>query len=320
MFSLILVVGCGKVSSDKEEIITMNLAATSQTSGYYPFNVAVADIINKHVDGVHVTVLETGGTMDNLNLIDKGEAELGQCGDIDLYTAYKGLGVFEGRKTENSRMLWAVNPSALLFAVTEASNVKNLSELEGVKYNPGLQGSITETYTYTILEELGIKPEYVPGSLNDSITAIQDRRLSGLTRIASVITPDATIQQIETTIPMRVLSFNEGEIQKIREKFTHFTKFEIDGSLYKQDADILTLGGFFGTVVSKDVPEDLVYKIVKAVFENQEYIEQVHPGMKGYNMVELTANQGAWLHPGVIKYLREKGYQLADHVIPPEMK
>jgi TRAP transporter TAXI family solute receptor len=326
---MISIVGCGSQKDagkeDKakggDQVTALTWAATSQSSGFFPFNVAIAEIINKNIKGVNVTVLETGGTVDNLKLIEQGRAHFGQSGDPDMYEAINGVGAFKGHKFTKSRTIWAAHPKVYFFVVSEQSGVKNYTDLQGKLFNPGLQGSTTEAQTYAILDALGVKPNFAPGGLSDAIDAVKDRRIIGFSKTASAIAPDSSIQNIMTAVKVRVLSLTDEEIKTLQAKLPQYKSIEIDGGLYNQPGKIKALSGVFGTMVSKDLPEELVYKIVKAVFENQRYIEQAYPALKGFDMAKVTAEQAtSWLHPGTIKYLREKGYKLPDQVIPPEMK
>lgn len=311
-----------KSDEPAKETLNLSWAATNQSSGYYPFNVACADIINKNVAGVHVTVLESGGTADNLNMIEKGQASLAQASEPNIYEAQKGIGLYAGKPYEKARLLFLANPLAYYFVVSQESKVTKLAELTGKKYNPGLKGSSTEILSYDVLEQiLGYKPDFVPGSTGEAVNAMKDRRIVGFVKSSATNSPDSSLQDVATALPIKVLSFDENEIKKVQEKYPYFRFVDVDGSIYKQEGKIRSIGLLFGPMVSADLPEDLVYQIVKAIFENQDYIAQSYAGVKGVDMLDLTANYSvSYLHPGTIKYLKEKGYQIKEEQIPPEAK
>jgi hypothetical protein len=328
-FSLILY-ACGADTSEgspenesepETEVISYSWAATSQSSGFYPFNVAVTDIINNNIENAQVTVLETGGTADNLNLLENGEAQFGQGSEPDIYEAQNGIGLYEGESYENSRLLWLANPLAYYFTVSEESGIESLSELNSADFNPGLQGSSTEILSYDILQDiLGYEPNFTPGSLNDAVDGMKDRRIVGFTKTGSTNAPDSSLQDVSTALDIRVLSFTDEEKAKVKEEIPYYQFVDIDGSMYGQEETITSVGIMFGSMVSKDLSEEVVYEIVKTVFENQDYIADAYSGVEGVDMAELTAeNAVSWLHPGTVKYLQEQGYELDDSVIPPEM-
>jgi len=57
----------------------------------------------------------------------------------------------------------------------------------------------------------------------------------------------------------------------------------------------------------KSVPDDLVYKMTKTVFENLEALKGVHPAFGRVSKDTILNGFGAPLHPGALKYYREIG-------------
>ncbi len=253
---VIAIAGCGTTKEPEKskgatppaaKATNLSWATTSQSSGFFPFNVAISEIINKNIKGVNVTILSTGGTVDNLNLIEKGQAQLGQSGDPDMFEAINGVGAFKGHKFTKSRTLWGAHPKVYFFIVSEESGVKTMADLKGKKFNPGLQGSTTEAQTYSILDALGYKPDFAPGGLSDAVNAVKDRRIVGYAKTASAKAPDSSVQDVKTALKIRVLSLTDAEIKTIQEKLPQYKAIEIDGALYDQPGKIKTVSGVFGT-------------------------------------------------------------------------
>jgi len=294
--------------------------STSQASGLYAMNVAMADLINKNLsEKFAITVLETGGTADNFKMMEKNVVQFGQGADTDVYMASNGIAVFEGKRLQKPRFMVAAHPSVYVFAVTNTSGVNKLADLQGKKYNPGISGGTTEIVTRMVLKSLGITPVYIPGSTTEAVEAIKDRRIIGFTKSTTASMPDTAIQDIETVIDMKVLSFTNEEAEIIKKDHPEFNFFTIPGTIYNQENDILTIGELMGICVTKDLSENDVYQMVKVIMENHKYIEQSYGGVRGQDMAKLTAQASCWLHPGTIKYLKEKGYEIRKEQIPPEL-
>ena len=314
VFSLALMAG-GASASEK---LNLMWGSTSQSSGLYSMNVAMGDLINKNLsDKFAVTVLETGGTADNFLRMEKDEVQLGQGSATDVYMANNGIAVFEGRQLDKPRFMLAAHPSVYVFAVTKASGVNKLADLQGKKYNPGISGGTTELVSRMIMKSLGISPDYYPGSTGEAVNAIKDRRIMGLTKSTTVTAPDTAIQDIQTVIDMRILSFSTEEAEKVKINHPEFEFITVPGVIYNQD-DALTVGELMGICATKELSEEAVYQIVKVILENHDYIEQGYGGVRGQDMEKLTAQASSWLHPGTIRYLREKGYEIRKEQIPPE--
>ncbi len=114
---------------------------------------------------------------------------------------------------------------------------------------------------------------------------------------------------IAATTPVRILSLDDESYQKIASTFARYT---IPAGVYKGvDYDVQTISLLVGTYTTADVPEDVVYKITKAFWENREVWEKSHPAMKFIKM-EGVAELRAKIHPGALKYYTEAGLEIPE--------
>ena len=289
---------------------TYNLiwAGTNSSSGYYALNVAVCDIINKYVDGVSVTLMETGGTVDDYKLMKDGEASFGQTSDVNQYTLQNDIGLYEGFEYTGARDLMFFVPQAYRFVVTRNSGITSLEELDGEKYNAGLSGSSSEMESMDILGALGIEPEWYPASTSEAIDAINNRQIVGLTKSGTTLSPDSTLTNLMATTDIEILSFSDEDIAKVQELYPHYGFDTVSCADYGLDYDVTTYCSSLGFCDSEDLPEDVVYNIVKAIDEHLDEIRAAYPGIVE-NPLELTnsASSMSLIHPGVVKYMEEKG-------------
>lgn len=299
---------------------TFMWGSTSASSGHYPMNVAMADLINRNVPDVAITVVETGATKDNYNRMERGELSFGQGGASECYMAQHGAGVWKGLTMTRHRYFVSTSKQVYVFAVTDESGITKLSELNGKDYNPGLKGSMTEMLAYTAFEANGIKPKLVPGSTGEAVDAMKDRRIVGFVKSTGLDTPDSSLQDVATVRKVRILSFSPEEQKKFSAQLPMWAFYDVDNTLYGHEGMSKTIGGQFGITVDTNMDADLVYRMVKAVCENSEEIGKTYAPARGVNFAELTSQAYAWLHPGVIRYLKEKGYKLEKHQLPPEYK
>ncbi|GHV53306.1 hypothetical protein FACS1894206_03730 [Deltaproteobacteria bacterium] len=300
--------------------ISLMWGSTSQSSGMYPMNVAMAEVINKYVPEVSVTVIETGGTTDNWKRMQRGEVSFGQGGDAEVYMGTHDEGAYKGLGATRPRVLISANPQAYIFVVTEESGITKTSDLNGKPYNPGLKGSTAEMLSYKIFEALDIKPKFIPGSTGEAVDAMKDRRIIGYTKNTSLTAQDSSVQDVATARKIAVLSFSGEEQKKILKALPMYQITTLPGKVYGLPNDIKTIGGLFGVAVDRDLDAGLVYKIFKALCDNRDYIAQTYAGVRGEDLLDLTSHASTWLHPGVIRYLKEKGYKLNPEQFPPEYK
>lgn len=315
--SLSLVLTSGAFAAEK---LNLMWGSTSASSGFYPMNVAMAEVINKTLPDIHVTVVETGGTGDNFKGMERGNFQFGQASDGNIQMAQTGTGIYKNKQMKEPRMMIVANPLVYGVFVTEESGVKTLSDLNGKKFCPGLKGSVAEILMYTAAKTFGIKPEFVPGNTGEAVDAMKDRRIVGYCKSVSTTAPDSSVQDVATAHKIRVIGYNAEEQAKFLKALPVYSMFTLPGKIYGQTEDTKFPGERFGMSVSASLPEDAVYKIFKTLIEHKEEIGITYASTRGHDSLKLTAESNCWLHPGVIKYLKEVGIQVRPDQIPPEYK
>jgi TRAP transporter TAXI family solute receptor len=294
------------------------MGSTQSSSSHYAYFVAVAKIINTYVPEVSINVVETGATVDNIKRIEKGQLDLGLTTIHVQFQAYHGMGPWKDKPIKDQYVLWVYQPAPQNFIVREDSGVKSVEDLTGKPFNPGMRGSATEKTAEAILDGVGVKPNFYRGGTDDTVAAIKDNRIVGYVKSgAGVNTLDASTLDIATFTPIRIIGFTDKEIAKAQAKYPYLSTINVPKGVYKDSPAYKTFVMLIGVVASKKLPEDLVYKMVKAA--NEHFADQVaaYPSIKGSNLPELTVETcTAPLHPGAIKYYKELGLKIPENLIP----
>lgn len=130
------------------------LGSTATTSSHYTYTVSAGQAINKTMgDKINVTVVATGGAVDNLARIGRGQLNAGIGTWATFLQAYRGIGKYEGKAKPKIRALWLYCSNVQNYVVREDSGIKTLDELTGKKICPGLRGSATEQLVQQLLEK-----------------------------------------------------------------------------------------------------------------------------------------------------------------------
>lgn len=295
-------------SSGTAETYDLVWAGTSASSGYYALNVALCDVINTYVDGVTVTLMETGGTVDDYKLMRDGEAMFGQTSSVNEYCLQNDTAVYKDFGYTGARDLFFPVPQAYRFVVSADSGIKTISDLQGKKYNAGLSGSSSELESMNILGALGVEPDWYPASTADAVDAIANRQIIGFTKSGTTLSADSTITNLMASVDVEFLSFTEEEAKKVQEQFPYYGFKNAPCDMYGKDYDTYTYCANFGFCVDESMPEDVVYRIVKAFDEHLDEIRAAYPGIVD-DPIALTADatDSSLIHPGVVKYMQEKG-------------
>lgn len=297
----------------------LSIGATSQASSLYAYHVAVAQLLNTELDVVNVSVVETGGGLDNMRRLSEGQVDWGMMAEPDLFEYYKGLGPFEGQANPDFRTFWTTTPLAYFFVVDAESDVTSISDLDGRTFNGGGRGSGTERASFEGLGALGVEPDWFRTGMSDAITAFQDRRIVGFTKAGPPASPDSAILNAQTARDIRILNWTEEDIAKVLASFPHFDFMQVEDTPYETGP--MNLRVVFITMgTTKDMPEDLAYDIYKTVVENVDKVAESYGAIAGLDIAKQTLERAQTpLHPGVVRYLREQGHEVPERLLPPEM-
>jgi uncharacterized protein len=297
------------------------MGCSQVASSQYAYCVGQAKAINTLAPDLDVTVMETGATIDNLRRMTKNQIDYGMVTPGSAYLAWKGLDLFKAAAIPDIRILWYYTVSPVFWSVREDSGVKTPAELMDKKFNPGMRGSSTEKDAETVLNALGIKAKIVRGGTTDAVDAIRDNHIIGYTKVGNGFSLDASTMDIAAQTPIRVLGFSEEQVKRVRAAAPYITWVKVPAGAIKKGMDEFwtpSLGVGFGGL--KSLPDDVAYKITKAVMEGQEYQRAAFRGVAD-DMIKCTMEQAiSPLHAGAIRYYREKGAKIPENLIPPEAK
>lgn len=298
----------------------LSIGATSQASSLYAYHVAVAQLLNDKVPGINISVVETGGGLDNMRRLSEAQVDWGMMAEPDLYEYYKGLGPFEGKPNPNFRTFWLTTALAYFPVVGADTGINTIQELAGKQYNGGGRGSGTERATFEAFGALDIKPDWFRTGMGDAVTAFKDRRVVGFTKAGPPAAPDSAILDAQTARKVKILNWTDEDIAKVKQEYPHFDFMAVPDTPYQTGP--MNLRVVFITMgTTTDMSEQQAYDIFKAIVENVDTVAESYPAIKGLDIAKQTIERGQTpLHPGVVRYYREQGVTVPDRLIPPEMR
>ena len=303
----------------------IKVATTSARSGFYAFNVAKAKAVQDVFPEIKVTVVETGGTVENIELLRRGLVEWAAHTNMATgAAAYHGILDYKGRAFPELRQLFSPILMPITMFVTKASGIKSVTELTGKKFgrrSGAADGRIIEYF----MDANGIKPKWMRAKAGALTDATKGRSIIGWGKAGS---PEAAILEIAAVMPIRIFSLTKEQLEAANKKYPgQFLGSIIPAGTYPgQDNDVHSLALTIGDGCRKGMPEELAYKITKAVFtkcsdiavsygkNTQAWKVENKPAEKSLDQMVSP------LHPGAVRYYREIGLTVPDELIPPEMK
>lgn len=317
IFSLFI---CDQSNAETARLLS---GASSTSSSHYVYAVAAGKGINeKCADKINVTTVATGGAVDNLERIDRGQLHFGLGTYETFYQAYKGMGKYEGNARQKLRALWLYSVNSQNYIVRADSGITDLNGLSGKKFCPGLRGSATEQLVEQIFDILGIKPDYYRGSLADAVASVKDNRIDGYAKAGAGLPLDSSTQEVMAFTKIKVLDWTPDKVAIIEKEMPFMVFATIPEGTNAGIPTYTTPVQAIGYISYSDtLTDDQVYMILEGVEAGREYQEAAYPAMKGFDIGKETLKYCKFpLHSGAVRYFRDKGYTIPDNLIPPEMK
>ena len=300
-------------SAQDQRFITIGTGGV--TGVYYPAGGAICRLVNtgRKEHGIRCSVESTGGSVYNVNTIRQGELDFGVVQSDVQYNALEGQGQeFEGQGPfEDLRAVFALHPEPFTVVARADSGIKSFDDLKGKRVNVGNPGSGQRSTMEVLMDAKGwTMDEFALAS--ELKSAEQSQALSDNNVDAIVFTvghPNGSIQEASTTTDATLVPVTGAEVDQLVGDNPYYSKATIPGEMYRGNPDDVETFGVRATLVSSaDVPDEVVYEVVKAVFENFEDFKKLHPAFATLEKEEIvTGGLSAPLHPGAEKYFKEAG-------------
>jgi TRAP transporter TAXI family solute receptor len=310
--ALALCAGSGPAVA-QQKFITIGTGGV--TGVYYAVGGAICRLVNKDrkEHGLRCSVESTGGSAYNVNAIRQGELDFGLAQSDVQFNALKGTGAFaEGGAFADLRAVMSVHPEPFTVLARPEANIKSFEDLKGKRVNVGNPGSGTRNSMEQLLSALGwtLGDFSLASELkaDEHGPALCDNKIDAF--FYGVGHPSANIQDPTTTCGAKLVPITGSTIDKLVSENPYYAKATIPGGLYKNNPDPTETYGVMATLVtSAAVPEETVYRVVRAVFENFDEFKSLHPAFANLDPSQMIKNGlSAPMHPGAERYYREKGW------------
>src|ERR671919_2582125 len=300
-------------SAQESQFITIGTGGV--TGVYYPAGGAICRLINagRSEHGIRCSVESTGGSVYNINTMRQGELDFGVVQSDVQYNALEGLGPeFEGQGPfEDLRAVFALHPEPFTLVARADSGIETFDDLKGKRVNVSDPGSGSRATFGVLMDAKGwTMADFALASELKSAEQSQALADNKVDAIAFIVGhPNGSIQEATTTTDARLVPVSGAEVDSLVEANPYYSKAVIPGGMYAgnpEDTETFGVGATF--VTTADMPEEVVYELVKAVFENFEDFKKLHPAFANLEKEDMVS-QGlsAPLHPGAEKYYREAG-------------
>ncbi len=303
----------GATAQAEEKFVTIGTGG--QTGVYYVAGQSICRFLNRGADehGIKCNAPASGGGVANVNGLRSGEFSFGIMQSDHQYKALKGLAPFEAEGAmEDLRAVFSLQSEVFTILARRDANIAGLDDLKGKRVNVGNPGSGQRDTLDEIMRVKGwdksvfaLSAELKPA---EQASALGDNNIDAMTYFVGH--PNGAIQEATTTTDAVLVPVAGPDIDKLLAEKSYYTQAEIPGGLYRgNDQPVASIGGKAVLSTTAKADPEVVYQLVKAVFDNLERFQKLHPAfakLKAEEMIEVGLT--APLHEGAVRYYKERGW------------
>lgn len=293
-------------------------AASPAGGAWYVGMGAIGKAISSQNPDLDIAIFPGGGLANVLH-VERGVSDFGIAAHSVIVAAAKGVDPYK-KPTQNVVSMLNLHDSTLLhFIVNKKSGIKSIQQIKDNKMPIRISMSHTAGNSYLfgkwVLEEYGISQKditawggkiYTP-STNDAAAMMKDGQLDA----ALWIGPGESFMVLDmmNSVDLDILPIDTKVLDTLHQKYG-LGKGVISAKAYggKFGRDIQTVNASTELMINKNVPDDIVYRMVKAICEKSADIIIASPYWSSLSAETAAQGLALPLHPGAARYYREKGY------------
>ena len=303
------------VAGFAQDKINLSIATGGTGGVYYPLGGGIANVLSKFVPGMQATAEVTGGSVDNLKLINTGKPYIAFAMADASQDAYRGEDKFKGTKVP-LRTLMVLYPNRMHVVTVEGTGINSIKDLKGKRVSTGSPGSATEVMAFRVIEAAGLDKDKDMSrerlGVAESVNAIKDKKIDAFFWVGGL--PTAGVTDLAATPGTKIKLIDHAELVPAMNK-----KY---GNLYIEDAiPKATYPGMAGDnkqatvwnilVANENMKDQEAHNIVKAIFDKRDDLINVHKEAANFKLENQKASASPIpYHPGAVKYFAEKGIRI----------
>jgi uncharacterized protein len=294
---------------------SLMLAAATPGGVFYVYGEELGRILTEKL-GIAVNMAPSQGSVHNVKLLDSGAAQLGLISMGIGLEGWNGTGDWtNGKRFRDVRALFPMYETPFHAVTLRRSGITTLVELDKRRVGVGPRVGLAGSYAQRVFGVLGISPEIRYGGFDTQGTELLQGAIDAV--LALTAAPMPSIQDVESKEHIIFMCPSPEQIDSFRKAMPELSPSEIVAGTYRSlDKDCVTVGLYNFVVGRADLPDDLVYQLVKAAFEGQPRLQKAHPVASQTVPQNAVKDTFMPFHPGAVRYYREIGISIPETLAP----
>jgi uncharacterized protein len=292
-------------AANAERPKSITIGTASPGGVYLVYGQELARILSRVLQ-IDVTAEETQGAVQNIILLEKRQAMLGFTNLGPALTAWNGADWAKGTQYRSMRIIFPMYDTVFQFTAAKRLRIVSLADFAGLRIAGGPRAGTSGAYAAAIFNVLGVAPIIRHGPWENIVSEIENGELDGA--VSAIGTPTPILAELDAKQLIDFIQPTPEQIAVVKQKLPEMTPSLLRTGTYRSlTQDYHSIGLYNFAVAHKDLPDDLVYLIVKAVFDNHDELVKAHPSAVETVPANIGRDTIIPLHPGAIRYYREIG-------------
>ncbi len=317
-FGLLFVLGFLTFSSGTHANQELVIGGGSVHGLYFQVTQHLCKLINRHsLNKYRCSGRPALGSVFNINAVADGLLDFGMAQSDRSWQATGGYADWNGKPVNRLRSVFSLHPETVMLVTRRAANIQSVADLRGKRVNVGNPGSGQRGNAEDILRLHGIDPKKdlvaSEWQQHEASNAIIDGKIDAFFYTAG--NPSKAILEPSDKTVLRLIPLDSEEILTFVSGKTYYMMSEVPADTYTGiDSPVPTYGVRANLMSSSLTPAEIVYDVVRIVFEHLDELRTVHPALKELTPNIMLSALSAPLHPGAERYYRERGWILSSQV------
>jgi uncharacterized protein len=300
-------------SEQKEKVLKYDWVLGGATPGHTTYQVAVAYAkIMEKIQGFRAVVENSGGGYDGIDLTMIGDIDGAATGLIGTLAKYNGTGRYQGKGDKNIRLFMPMYPAPVQIIVLEKSEIKTIHDLKGKRVGTMPVTAAGHTVIMNVLKAAGIDDTNFKNhkiEIIEMVDALKNKTLDAVMINTGV--PTSAVMELRATHEIRFIPIEEAIACKAAALDPSTVVGEIPAGTYSGQSEAVPSVLTYAVMCTRaDLPEEVVYRAVKAIWAEQDFLKSSHASQKDFSQKWfMDVGKAVPLHPGVEKFAKEMGWK-----------
>jgi TRAP transporter TAXI family solute receptor len=319
LLSTLLLLSCFTLTSAKAENAdwpkSLTIGTASPGGVYLPYGRFLATLWTEKL-GIRADAVATQGPIHNIKLLALGGAQIGFTTMGIAKQGWNGTDTWtEGKRYQNIRALFPMYDTPFILPVLRRSGITTLQQLDHKPVGVGPRAGTGGEYIPSVMQLLGVAPEIKYGTVDDEANELLTGRYTASATMTG--SPVPALTRAESKEPLTFIALSPEQIDVVLKKFPELSASTISAKAYKSlEKDYATFGVYNFAIGRADLPDDLVYQLIKVLFENVPALVREVAAATDTIPQNVSKDTFLPLHPGAIRYYREIGLSIPAKLIP----